>query len=134
MILLVEDSEDGLNMLMRRMTSQGFRIRCAVDGPAGVQMTSKEHPELILMDVALGDMDGWEATQLNTAAPETAMIPIITLTVHTLSSNRAKSPADAMPLLLGKTKACLEAPRSHSPGGIRPRTPAAMAAVEGAET
>ena len=124
MILLVEDNEANREMLMRRLTRKGFLVCCAVDGPAGVEMASKERPDLILMDVALGAMDGWQATQLIKAAHETATIPIIALTARALSSHRAKSvevgcadfdtkPVD-MPRLLGKINACLEAPRPRS--------------------
>ena len=118
-ILLVEDNEDNRDMLTRRLTRQGFEVCSAVDGPAGVAMASTESPDLILMDVALGEMDGWEATLLIKAAPETASIPVIALTAHALSTDRAKSieigcadfdtkPVD-LPRLLGKIKACLEA-------------------------
>jgi CheY-like chemotaxis protein len=116
-ILLVEDNEDNRDMLTRRLKRQGFQVCCAVDGPTGVEMTSRERPDLILMDVALGEMDGWEATQLIKSVPETAAIPVIALTAHALSTVRAKSveigcadfdtkPVD-MPRLLGKIKACL---------------------------
>lgn len=88
---LVDDNEGNRDMLTRRRTRRGFMVRCAVDRPAGVEMASKEHPDLILLDVALGEMDGWEATQLIKAAPETTKIPIIALTAHTLSSDHAKS-------------------------------------------
>jgi CheY-like chemotaxis protein len=118
-ILLVEDNEANRDMLTRRLTRQGFEVRCAVDGPSGVAMASDEHPDLILMDVALGEMDGWEATQLIKAAPDTAEIPVIALTAHALSSDRAKSieigcadfdtkPVD-LPRLLEKIRTCLGA-------------------------
>ncbi len=128
MILLVEDNEANRDMLTRRLTRRGFMVCCAVDGPAGVEMASKEHPDLILMDVALGEMDGWEATQLIKAAPDTAMIPVIALTAHTLSSDRAKSvevgcadfdtkPVD-MPRLLDKINACLESSAHELEGRV----------------
>jgi CheY-like chemotaxis protein len=118
-ILLVEDNEANRDMLTRRLTRQGFDVCCAADGPTGVEMASSEHPDLILMDVALGEMDGWEATQQIKATPATAGIPIIALTAHALSSDRAKSieigcadfdtkPVD-LPRLLGKINACLAA-------------------------
>jgi len=118
-ILLVEDNETNRDMLTRRLTRQGFDVCCAVDGPSGVEAASRERPDLILMDVALGDMDGWEATQKIKAIPETAAIPVIALTAHALSSDRAKSieigcadfdtkPVD-LPRLLGKINACLAA-------------------------
>ena len=90
-ILLVEDNEMNRDMLGRRLTRQGFTVVFAVDGPSGVTMASQEMPDLILMDVALGDMDGWEATRLIKANPQTAAIPIIALTAHALVTDRAKA-------------------------------------------
>ena len=90
-ILLVEDNEMNRDMLTRRLNRQGFEVCCAPDGPTGVAMAESERPDLILMDVALGEMDGWEATQLIKARPSTAGIPIIALTAHALASDRDKS-------------------------------------------
>ena len=90
-ILLVEDNEMNRDMLTRRLQRQGFEVCCAPDGPAGVAMAESERPDLILMDVALGEMDGWEATQLIKARPSTAGIPIIALTAHALASDRDRS-------------------------------------------
>ena len=90
-ILLVEDNEMNRDMLTRRLQRQGFEVCCAPDGPSGVAMAESERPDLILMDVALGEMDGWEATQLIKARPSTAEIPIIALTAHALASDREKS-------------------------------------------
>jgi len=90
-ILLVEDNEMNRDMLTRRLQRQGFEVCCAPDGPTGVAMAESERPDLILMDVALGEMDGWEATQLIKARPSTAGIPIIALTAHALASDRDKS-------------------------------------------
>jgi len=119
-ILLVEDNEMNRDMLTRRLSRQGFQICCAVDGPEGVAMAESEMPNLILMDVALGDMDGWEATTLIKARASTAEIPIIALTAHALASDRQKSvdvgcadfdtkPVD-LPRLLSKINACLGLP------------------------
>jgi two-component system, cell cycle response regulator DivK len=116
-ILLVEDNEMNRDMLGRRLQRHGFTVCFAVDGPSGVSMARDEVPDLILMDVALGDMDGWEATRRIKANPWTAEIPIIALTAHALASDRAKSvevgcvefdtkPVD-LPRLLGKIAACL---------------------------
>jgi CheY-like chemotaxis protein len=116
-ILLVEDNEMNRDMLTRRLQRHGFTVCCAPDGPTGVAMSAQEMPDLILMDVALGAMDGWEATQLIKARPATAGIPIIALTAHALASDRQKSievgcvdfdtkPID-MPRLLEKINACL---------------------------
>lgn len=118
-ILLIEDNEMNRDMLTRRLMRHGFEVCCAPDGPSGVRMAEDENPALILMDVALGDMDGWEATTLIKARPSTAAIPIIALTAHALATDRAKSvevgcadfdtkPVD-LPRLLGKINACLEA-------------------------
>jgi len=117
-ILLVEDNEMNRDMLTRRLQRKGFEVACAPDGPSGVSMAASEMPDLILMDVALGEMDGWEATTLIKANAATAHIPIIALTAHALSSDRAKSvevgcsdfdtkPVD-LPRLLGKIEACLK--------------------------
>jgi CheY-like chemotaxis protein len=118
-ILLVEDNEENRDMLGRRLTRHGFAVCYAVDGPSGVQQASKEFPDIILMDVALGDMDGWEATRLIKGNPRTANIPIIALTAHALATDRQKSvevgcaeydtkPVD-LPRLLAKINACLQA-------------------------
>lgn len=118
-ILLVEDNEINRDMLTRRLQRSGFEVCSAVDGPSGVSMASSECPDVILMDVALGAMDGWEATELIKARPSTAHIPIIALTAHALASDREKSvavgcadfdtkPVD-MPRLLGKINTCLAA-------------------------
>jgi CheY-like chemotaxis protein len=90
-ILLVEDNEINREMLTRRLERNGFSVCCACDGAAGVAMALSEMPSLILMDVALGEMDGWEATQLIKANPATSAIPIIALTAHALASDREKS-------------------------------------------
>ena len=71
-ILLIEDNEENRDMLGRRLQRQGFAVCCAVDGPMGVAMAVQEAPDLILMDIALGDMDGWEATQRIKSNPGTA--------------------------------------------------------------
>jgi len=116
-ILLVEDNEINRDMLTRRLQRNGFSVCCALDGAAGVAMATTEMPDLILMDIALGEMDGWEATLLIKANPATAAIPIIALTAHALASHRDKSvevgcsdfdtkPVD-MQRLLGKIRACL---------------------------
>jgi len=116
-ILLVEDNVMNREMLTRRLERNGFFVCCACDGAAGVAMALSEMPDLILMDVALGEMDGWEATQL--INPVTAAIPIIALTAHALASDRDKSvevgccdfdtkPVD-MQRLLGKIRARLPA-------------------------
>ena len=116
-ILLVEDNEANRDMLTRRLQRHGFAVCCAHDGAAGVAMAASEAPDLILMDVALGEMDGWVATQLIKGNPATSAIPIIALTAHALASDRDRSvevgcsdfdtkPVD-MQRLLGKIRALL---------------------------
>jgi len=116
-ILLVEDNEMNRDMLTRRLERRGFTVCSAPDGPSGVDMAAEEAPDLILMDVALGAMDGWEATELIKARPSTAAIPVIALTAHALASDRDRSvqvgcaefetkPVD-LPRLLQKIEACL---------------------------
>lgn len=104
-------------MLQRRLMRHGFDVCCAADGPNGVAMAASETPDIILMDVALGDMNGWEATRLIKARPSTAHIPIIALTAHALTTDREKSiqvgcsDFDTKPVdlarLIGKINACL---------------------------
>ena len=90
-ILIVEDNEMNRDMLTRRLERKGYEVVCAVDGPQGIAMAASARPNLILMDVALGDMDGWEATTAIRANPLTANIPVIALTAHALESDRLKS-------------------------------------------
>jgi 7-keto-8-aminopelargonate synthetase-like enzyme/DNA-binding response OmpR family regulator len=135
-ILLVEDSLANRDMLTRRLERRGFSVCSAADGPTGVAMSVSESPDVILMDVALGAMDGWEATQLIKADPKTADIPIIALTAHALATCRDKSievgcsDFDTKPVdlarLLGKIEACL-AQKIQTPGAPRSwENPAAM--------
>jgi two-component system, cell cycle response regulator DivK len=90
-ILLVEDNELNRDMLSRRLSRSGFNVVAAVDGPEGIRMARDEQPDLILMDVALGEMDGWEATLAIKADPELASTPIVALTAHALESDRRRS-------------------------------------------
>jgi two-component system cell cycle response regulator DivK len=90
-ILLVEDNELNRDMLSRRLSRTGFNVVAAVDGPEGIRMAREERPDLILMDVALGEMDGWEATLAIKADPDLASTPIVALTAHALESDRRRS-------------------------------------------
>jgi two-component system, cell cycle response regulator DivK len=90
-ILLVEDNELNRDMLSRRLLRSGFSVVAAVDGPEGVRMARDERPDLILMDVALGAMDGWQATLIIKADPKSASAPIVALTAHALESDRRRS-------------------------------------------
>ena len=89
-ILLVEDNEMNRDMLSRRLLKRGFEITMAVDGAQAVDMAKSENPDLILMDMSLPIMDGWEATRTLKAAPATAAIPIIGLTAHAMAGDREK--------------------------------------------
>jgi len=90
-ILLVEDNEMNRDMLSRRLTRKQYEVLVAVDGGEGVEMARSEAPDLILMDMSLPVMDGWEATRLIKASPETGSIPIIALTAHAMSGDREKA-------------------------------------------
>ncbi|OCT13174.1 two-component system response regulator [Paenibacillus pectinilyticus] len=87
-ILLVEDNEMNRDMLSRRLLRKGFEVIMAVDGQQGVDAARLEAPSLILMDMSLPVMDGWQATRLLKAAPETRGIPIIALTAHAMATDR----------------------------------------------
>lgn len=89
-ILLVEDNEMNLDMLSRRLERRGFEILVAVDGAQGVEMTRQEKPDLILMDMSLPVMDGWEATRRLKADPAVSYIPIIALTAHAIAGDRER--------------------------------------------
>src|SRR4030042_7163389 len=90
-ILLVEDNEMNRDMLSRRLLKAGFEMAMAVDGEQAVDLARSEAPDLILMDISLPGLDGWEATRLLKARPETRSIPIIALTAHAMAGDREKS-------------------------------------------
>ena len=90
-ILLVEDNELNRDMLSRRLERRGYQVVIAADGEQGVQLAQTEAPDLILMDMSLPVLDGWEATRQLKAAPETQSIPIIALTAHAMSDDREKA-------------------------------------------
>ena len=90
-ILLVEDNEMNRDMLSRRLERHGYSVITARDGQEGHQMASSEEPDLILMDVGLPEMDGWEVTRLLKNNATTRHIPIIALTAHALVSDRDKA-------------------------------------------
>jgi len=89
-ILLVEDNEMNLDMLSRRLSRRGFEIAIAMDGAQGVELAKAEMPDLILMDMSLPVMDGWEATRRLKADPQVQHIPIIALTAHAISGDRER--------------------------------------------
>ncbi len=121
-ILLVEDNEMNRDMLSRRLARKGFAVEMAVDGKSGVEMGRAGKYDLILMDMSLPEIDGWEATRQLRAAPETATVPIIALTAHAMAGDRDKAleagcnDYDTKPIeldrLLGKMAALLPPPPS----------------------
>ena len=90
-ILLVEDNEMNRDMLSRRLTRKGYEVVIAVDGEQGMAMARSEAPDLILMDISLPVLDGWEATRQLKAAPATQAIPVIALTAHAMAGDREKA-------------------------------------------
>jgi two-component system cell cycle response regulator DivK len=117
-LLLVEDNEMNRDMLSRRLERKGYQVIVAVDGGQGVSLARSDGPDLILMDMSLPGLDGWEATRQLKAGVETRTIPIIALTAHALSSDREKAieagcdDYDTKPIefarLLGKIEALLK--------------------------
>jgi CheY-like chemotaxis protein len=116
-VLLVEDNEMNRDMLSRRLVRRGYEVVIAVDGESGLALAGSEAPDLILMDMSLPVLDGWEATRRLKAAPATRHIPVIALTAHAMSSDRDKAleagcddydtkPVE-LPRLLGKIEALL---------------------------
>jgi CheY-like chemotaxis protein len=114
-ILIVEDNEMNRDMLSRRLERRGFEVVIAVDGGEGVAMARSEMPDLVLMDMSLPVMNGWEATQAIRADATTAHLPVIALTAHSMPGDREKAmeagcndydtkPVD-LPRLLGKLAA-----------------------------
>lgn len=90
-ILLVEDNEMNRDMLSRRLKRRGYEVAIAVDGAEGLKMTTSQTPDLVLMDMSLPVMDGWEATRKIKADPNTKSIPVIALTAHAMSGDREKA-------------------------------------------
>ncbi len=90
-ILLVEDNELNLDMLKRRLDRLGYTIIVAMDGAAGVQLAQEQQPDVILMDMSLPVMDGWEATRLLKSDEATRNIPIIGLSAHAMSEDRTRA-------------------------------------------
>jgi CheY-like chemotaxis protein len=114
-VLLVEDNEMNRDMLSRRLTRNGYDVVIAVNGQEGIEMAASEKPDLILMDMSLPVLDGWEATRKLKADQATASIPVIALTAHAMESDREKALAAGcddfdtkpieLPRLLEKMKA-----------------------------
>lgn len=116
-ILLVEDNGMNRDMLSRRLIRSGYEVSIAVDGQQGADLAMSQLPDLILMDMSLPVMDGWEATRQVKANPQTAAIPVIALTAHAMVEDRQKAMAAGcddfdtkpieLPRLLEKIKAQL---------------------------
>ena len=117
-ILLVEDDEVNRDMLSRRLMRRGYTVLVAVNGADGVRMAAAEHPDVVLMDMSLPVMDGWEATRRIKNSPETSDIPVLALTAHALAEDRDRTlaagcddfdtkPVD-FPRLLGKIETLLD--------------------------
>jgi two-component system, cell cycle response regulator DivK len=90
-ILLIEDNEANRDALSRHLKRRGYEVVMAVDGQHGIAMVRSEAPALILMDMSLPVLDGWEATRQLKADPQTGSIPIIALTAHAMAGDRAKA-------------------------------------------
>ena len=122
-ILYVEDNDDNIYVLKNRLTRAGFTILVARDGAAGVAMATAEQPDLILMDLSLPVMNGWDATRQLKSAPETRDIPVVALTSHAMVGEREKALAAGcddfdtkpveLPRLLEKIRALL--PKGDAP-------------------
>jgi CheY-like chemotaxis protein len=117
-ILIVEDNEMNRDMLSRRLARRGYDVAVAVDGQEGLDMASSESPDLILMDMSLPVLDGWEVTRRLKADPTMAKVPVIALTAHAMAGDREQAMAagcddyDTKPIeldrLLGKIQTLLE--------------------------
>lgn len=90
-ILVVDDNEDNRDALSRWLERRGFEVVAAANGKAGVEMARSEKPDLIMMDMNMPELDGWEATRQIRAQPETAAVPVIALTAHALEGDRARA-------------------------------------------
>jgi CheY-like chemotaxis protein len=118
-ILLVEDNEMNRDMLSRRLVRHGYTVVFAMDGESGMAMARSESPDLVLMDMSLPVIDGWEATRRLKADPLTCAIPIIALTAHAMASDEQRARAAGcddydtkpieLPRLLGKIEGLLQA-------------------------
>ena len=124
-ILLVEDNEMNRDMLSRRLLRNGYEVVIAIDGGEGLAKARAESPDLILMDLGLPGLDGWEATRQLKAEPRTRGIPVIALTAHAMAGDRQKAlsagcddfdtkPVE-LPRLLTKIQALLQRPQGPTP-------------------
>ena len=120
-ILYVEDNDDNIYVVRTRLTRAGHTVLVATDGEQGVAMAAAERPDLILMDLGLPKLDGWEATRRLKAAPETKNIPVIALSAHAMTGDRENALAagcddyDTKPVDFARLRAKIEALRSREP-------------------
>ena len=120
LVLIIEDNPVNRDVLGRRLERRGYSVRFAEDGPSGIEAIKALKPDVVLMDIGLGEMDGWEATRRIKADPEISSIPIIALTASAFESDREKSflagccDFDTQPVdltrLLGKIESSLGRP------------------------
>jgi len=118
-VLLVEDNEMNRDMLSRRLTKRGYAVQMAVDGQQGIDMAVSAKPDIIILDMSLPVVDGWEAAKQIKANPASQNVPLIALTAHAMASDRERAisagcddfdtkPVE-LPRLLGKIEALLKA-------------------------
>jgi CheY-like chemotaxis protein len=121
-ILYIEDNEDNVYMLARRLRRHGFEVIVATDGARGVDAARRERPDLVLMDLGLPVLDGWEATRRLKEAPETRSIPVVALSAPAMAGERERALAagcddyDTKPVDLERLLAKI---RAHLPGARR---------------
>lgn len=138
-ILLVEDNEMNRDLLSRRLSRRGYLVLFALDGAEGVARCTKELPDLVIMDLALPGMDGWEATRRIKAAPATCHIPVLALTAHALAGEEERARAAGcddfetkpveLPRLLAKLEALLKARKPPARRAAKTRPPLGDSAV-----
>jgi CheY-like chemotaxis protein len=127
-ILVIEDNEWSRDMLVRRLSRRGYQVIAAADGHRGIAMAHNQAPDLIVMDMSLPEIDGWEATRRLKADPSTRGIPIVALTAHAMASDRKKAmdagcddyhtkPVD-FESLMRSLEAFLEARNKRIPPGV----------------
>ncbi|HEX8210625.1 MAG TPA: response regulator [Longimicrobium sp.] len=125
-ILLVEDNEMNRDMLSRRLERKGYQVVVAVDGQEGVDKAATVLPDLVLMDMSLPVLDGWEATRRLKAGPATGHIPVIALTAHAMAGDRAHAidagcdDYDTKPIDLPRLLTKMEALLARDDGGTAP--------------
>lgn len=139
-ILLIEDNEENRDALSRRLKRRGFDVIQAADGVEGVRMTKTEKPDLVLMDMNLPELDGWEATRQIKADPEVQAVPVIALTAHALAGDRERALAagcadyHTKPVELPKLLTQIEAILQDRPAPASPAAPIAPVAAPAAVT